>query len=225
MGSIIGFSNYQVESISLAFSGSTPYVAYIEGEPSNGYKARLMRFDGTNWVAVDAGGFSSGEAFYISLAFSGSTPYLAYRDRKNDGKATLMKFDGTNWGAVGEAGLSAGEPGDISLAFKGSTPYVAYDDTIGTTVQKFDLFSETAAVASGSGNGSLRIFPTQTRGMVSAASEKAPVDLIEAFDLDGRLLMKKAAAAQLDLSALPAGMYLIKARAAGETAVQQVFKE
>ncbi|MDE3057337.1 MAG: VCBS repeat-containing protein [Bacteroidota bacterium] len=135
-----GFSAGSVVGMSLAFDGSTPYVAY--GDYNKGLYATVMKFDGTNWVTVGAAGFSAGSVEeHISLAFDGSTPYVAYHDGGNGGKATVMKFDGTKWVTVGLAGFSAGEAEFTSLAFDGSTPYVAYDDVYDinkATVMKFD---------------------------------------------------------------------------------------
>ncbi len=129
-----GFSAGETDYTSLAFDGSTPYVAYTDGK--DGYKATVMRFNGTGtvgtWETVGTAGFSEGEVWYTSLAFDGSTPYVAYRDWGNGGKATVMRFNGTGtvgtWETVGDAGFSAGETDYTSLAFDGSTPYVAYRD-------------------------------------------------------------------------------------------------
>ncbi len=91
---ILGFSDGQADLISLAFDGSSPYVAYQDA--ANGYSATVMKYDGENWVNVGETGFSAGQANYISLALDGSTPYVAYSDGGNDYKATVMKYDYTH---------------------------------------------------------------------------------------------------------------------------------
>ena len=101
-----GFSATTASFTSLAFNGSTPYVAYQDGAVAG--KLTVKKFDGANWVTVGTAGFSAGIAGYISLAFDGSIPYVAYRDGGNNNKATVMKFDGANWVTVGTAGFSAG---------------------------------------------------------------------------------------------------------------------
>ncbi len=134
-----GFSAGLAYSLSLAFSGTTPYVAYQDDV--YGLKATVMKFDGTNWVNVGTPGFSAGQANHISLATLGSTPYVAYGDDVNGGKARVMKFDGTNWVNVGTPGFSAGPAGNTSIAFSATTPYVAYLDVANgfkATVMKFD---------------------------------------------------------------------------------------
>jgi hypothetical protein len=131
-----GLSTGLTAFTSLAFNGSTPYVAYQDGS-----KATVKKFDGANWVTVGTAGFSASGANYISFAFNGGIPYISYRDAGNSNRATVMKFDGTNWVTVGAAGFSAGTALYTSLAFNGSSPYVAYQDggnSNKATVMKFD---------------------------------------------------------------------------------------
>ncbi len=134
-----GFSAGTATYTSIAFNGSTPYIAYQDAAFSN--KATVKKFDGTNWITVGSAGFSAGLALYTTLAFDGSTPFIAYRDAGNVNKATVKKFDGTNWVTVGSAGFSAGTANYISITFDGSTPYISYLDVANgnkATVMKFD---------------------------------------------------------------------------------------
>ncbi|MEZ4824604.1 MAG: hypothetical protein R2942_20315, partial [Ignavibacteria bacterium] len=71
-----GFSQGIAIYQSLAFNGSTPYVAFQDS--ANGRKTTVMKFDGSNWVNVGSPGFSAGAAYTQSLAFDGGTPYVAY---------------------------------------------------------------------------------------------------------------------------------------------------
>ncbi|MBK8550561.1 MAG: hypothetical protein IPL53_05650 [Ignavibacteria bacterium] len=133
-----GRSTYQ----SLAFNGSTPYVAYRD--QGNGSRTTVMKFDGSNWLNVGSPGFSAGDSYHQSLAFNGSTPYVAYQDDVNGGGTTVMKFDGLIWVNVGIPGFSAGQATYQSLAFNGNIPYVAFSDQGNgskTTVMKFDGFN------------------------------------------------------------------------------------
>jgi hypothetical protein len=137
-----GFSAGAATYPSLVFDGRTPYVAYADG--TNGYKATVMKFNGTSWVSVGTAGFTAGLPNYIRFAFGGSTPYVAYKDFSAGSKTTVMKFNGASWVNVGTTGFSAGVASFLSLAFGGSTPYVAYQDATNsskTTVMKFDSTS------------------------------------------------------------------------------------
>ncbi len=87
------FSDPGAGGVSLAFDSGTPYVAFSDSL-SNGYKARVMKFDGAYWVDVGAARFSPGMATYTSLAFDSGIPYVAYSDYTNGQKASVMKFTG-----------------------------------------------------------------------------------------------------------------------------------
>ncbi len=119
------FSAPEAYCTSLAFCGSTPYVAYADG--SDGGSVHIVRHSGMAWEGVSANGISE-FPLYISFVFSGDTPYLAYSDKDNGTKATVVRLNSETWVPVGVAGFSAGSAQYTSLAFSGTTPYVAYSD-------------------------------------------------------------------------------------------------
>ena len=137
-----GFSAGAANNTSLALDGNgTPYVAYQD--LANGFRATVMKYDGSAWVTVGSPGFSAGTAYNTSLALDqGGTPYVAFVDTGNGSKATVMKYNGSAWVAVGSPGFSAGTALYTSLALTyNGTPYVAYiDDANGrrVTVMKYD---------------------------------------------------------------------------------------
>ncbi len=67
----------------------TPYLAYQD--MTNGRKATVKKFDGTNWVTVGNAGFSPGQADFLSLYVSNGIPYVSY-DPLNGDKPSVMKF-------------------------------------------------------------------------------------------------------------------------------------
>lgn len=115
-----------VQYTSLAFDGTTPYIAYASFE--FGYKACVRKFNGTNWEAVGNQGFSTGATTFVSLLISNGIPYVAYKDdaSANGQRATVKKFDGTNWVTAGTEGFSTAPAYNLSLSVDGTTPYVAY---------------------------------------------------------------------------------------------------
>jgi gliding motility-associated-like protein len=136
------FTPSRADFTSLSFSqAGQPTLAFEDW--ANGYKASVMKFDGTNWVNVGNAGFSPGEALCTSLAFSPSgEPTVAFDDYSAIHKAIVMKYNGTNWVYVGTPGFSAGDADYTSLAFSLSgQPYVAYMDfanSFKATVMKYD---------------------------------------------------------------------------------------
>ena len=140
-----GFTFDSIGYTSLAFSpvDTMPYVAFAAG-CSSSLQAKVMKFDGSNWVYVGNGGFSPGTAAFTSLAFNpvDGQPYVAFMDLINSSKASVMKFDGNNWVYVGSPDFSARECNDIRIAFNSSgIPFVVYQDIINNlevNVMKFD---------------------------------------------------------------------------------------
>jgi hypothetical protein len=106
-------------------------------EDSSGWKAKVLRYNGSAWAAVGpAAGFSSDGALYTSLAFApDGSLYAAYEELSTntsspiDGRATVMRYSGTAWTAVGPMGFSEGKVEDLHLAFdRDGVPYVAFQD-------------------------------------------------------------------------------------------------
>lgn len=152
---MMGFSPGPASYTSIAFdTTNTPYVAFrdvgscVYNSAPNGYRASVMKFDGTDWIYVGAPGFStlgsgSAGALYTSLAIDkNNTLYVAYTDFSNGFKATVMTFDGTNWVNVGAGIISAGQSGSPSIVLDSyNVPYVAFVDIANSgkaAVMKFD---------------------------------------------------------------------------------------
>ncbi len=141
-----------VERQSLAFDGSTPYVAYTDGRttgPGNN-GITCLKYDGNQWKTVGDKKFTSpstGDAIFPSLAIApgSGTPYVAYQDRANNAKLTVQKFDGNQWTTVGKAGFSEKRcylP-DLTFPPGSDEPYVAYHNSDSDSedkiiVQKFN---------------------------------------------------------------------------------------
>ncbi len=123
----VGSANFASgTSLSMAFEGNTPYVAFSE---VSGGKMSVMEFDGSSWVYFGTSAFSSSGTDYASLAFDGTQPYVGFQDFGTSGNgASVMTYTGTMWDTVGLTGFSAGSAQYISLALDGSTPYVAFKD-------------------------------------------------------------------------------------------------
>ena len=149
-----GFSAGVVGYPAMAIDHSgTPYVAFIDY--TDGDKATVMKYNGSNWVLVGAQGFSTAGVTFTSIAIdAGGTPYVAYQDEGTIGnKATVMKFNGTSWVTVGAAGFTAGYAYWVSIAIDGSgTPYVAYQDYSTTFKANVMKFNGTSWASVGSAN-------------------------------------------------------------------------
>jgi hypothetical protein len=137
-----GFSPGRADYVSLALNHTDiPYVAFADS--SNGMKAIVMKFDGTEWINVGNAGLSSGESSYLNLVFSQSSElYLSYIDNIGSGQITVMKFNGTNWVNVGAPGFNASGCASLSMAISSSgIPFVAFADNNKLSVMKYNGIS------------------------------------------------------------------------------------
>lgn len=126
---------------SIAFSGSTPYIAFIDID--HGGKISVMKFNGNEWEYVGNPGFSAKSIFlYALLSISNGVPYVGFieADDFEHKLVGVMKFDGTNWNYVGNLGVPA-YPNWLSFAVNSGIPYVAYTSSDGgarAIVRKYD---------------------------------------------------------------------------------------
>ncbi len=135
-----GFTESSSDYQSIAFNGSTPYVAFRDG--ANDEKATVMKFYNNTWSYVGDPGFSNETAGYFSLDFIEDIPYLAFSEVGINTIVTkVVKFNGVNWENVGNPGF----PNTLSifpvLKIKENIPYVSFTDGENgskTTVKKYD---------------------------------------------------------------------------------------
>jgi hypothetical protein len=107
---IPGFTETYAEYTSIAIDSSdNVYVAYKV--LSDGDKARVMKYDGTDWMYVgnqESPAISSGAAMHVDLNInSKDEPYVAFQDRANGYEATVLKYDGSDWVTVGDYGFTS----------------------------------------------------------------------------------------------------------------------
>ncbi|MBT1699260.1 gliding motility-associated C-terminal domain-containing protein [Fulvivirgaceae bacterium PWU4] len=147
-----GFSSGAATFVNIAFYGSTPYVAYIDGG-----KVNVKKFDAGSWVTVGATNFSAGTATSLSMAMNinDGTPYVVYTDGTSSpaSRATVMRFNGTLWEVVGVANFTTAAATSNAIAIDSrGTPYVSFADGTVTTrlsVMKFNGVAWTVVGATG----------------------------------------------------------------------------
>jgi hypothetical protein len=149
-----GFTPGCASYTSIAFDGTgSPCVAFrdqgdtVYNSWPNGFRASVMRFDGSNWTYIGSPAFSAPGvaqgALYTVLTFdSNGTPFVAYTEVSNNFKVTIMKYNGSNWVYVGpSSGISSGGGSNTTMVIDSKgVPYVAYQDNANggkATVQKF----------------------------------------------------------------------------------------
>lgn len=121
-------------------SNNVPHVMYTEYVSGQSW-ITVRKFNGTNWVPLDADRFLKASAYYQSFTIDNNDiPYIITREYDN--KATVMKYSGTKWDTVGKRAFSSGGVYNMSITTDiNGTPYVSYTATDllnRVVVQKFD---------------------------------------------------------------------------------------
>ena len=226
-----GFTTGHVLYLSLAFSSTgQPYVAYQDSvSPS---KAKVMKFDGSNWSVVGPE-FSVARTSDIRLALSPlDEPYVVYADDENPPKASVMKYDGTNWIYPGGfTGFSKGGALYTSLAFNPTDgqPYVAYQDDSDAgraTVMKYDSvyvgFDEKKEVG-------FSIFPNPATDHVTIESKGSLGGYgVAIVNIEGEQLILKQISnpkTVVDVSKLQKGVYFVRLTSDRTVEVGKIIKQ
>lgn len=170
-------------------------------------------------------GIQSGDQGMVAAYFSKWNPVTQTSDSVGAGVALL------------EGSVSGWTSFSIPVQyFNANTPDTAYVVVISSMNEPVDgSFIKVDALGFGASTGvgeledaSVNLYPSPTMGLVHVSVTR-PVELAEVMDLTGRQVLSQAVQAgkaTLDLSALPAGRYLVRLRFAdGQRQVRTVVKQ
>jgi hypothetical protein len=85
-------------------------------------------------------------------------------------------------------------------------------------------YTKTEAVETGKGKKSIKVFPTNTEGVVFIENTTSENSEIAVFNAVGQLVFNQKSTNQLDLTAMPSGMYFVQVQIGSEKVVEKVFK-
>jgi Secretion system C-terminal sorting domain len=86
-------------------------------------------------------------------------------------------------------------------------------------------YSKVISVQQGKGKTAIHIYPTTTQNVLTVENNGAAVDVVTVFNQVGQLVFTAKQVNQVDMSALPAGMYLVQVQAGSERVTEKVFKQ
>jgi len=189
-----------------------------------------MRFNGNVWESVGSPGFTVTVADYPDISCnSDGSPYLVYSDAGSYNKAHVKQFDGFGWNDVGGDGFSEGWASFTHILLSPSNiPYVAFiDGNIlglgGATVMKYDSVFVGINEVPESG---FSLYPNPATNMVTF--ETNPPSLLTIMNLNGQQLLTRQITepkTQLDISTLPAGVYVVRLTNDRTTQVGKIIKQ
>jgi hypothetical protein len=86
-------------------------------------------------------------------------------------------------------------------------------------------YSKIVSVQNNRRSASINIYPTIATSVLTVESDGSPVDEVTVFDQVGQVVLTAQQVSSVDMSALPAGMYLVQAQAGQEQVTERVFKQ
>lgn len=150
---------------SIAFVGTTPYVAFVD--LANGEKATVMRYNGTSWELVGAAGFSVNKVSYLNFGYDGNNRLYASYNSNNVPYAqyfSLLPPVSTN---AALSGLTLSN-GTLSPVFDGAV--TSYSSTVASTIASLTI---TPTVADATATVQVKVntgnYTALTSGTASAA--------------------------------------------------------
>ena len=156
-------------------------------------------------------------------------PYVTFEDFGNSAKASVMKFDGNNWVYVGNAGFSPGYVYWTSMALNTSGQiYLAFMDYANAnraTVMTYDF----PAGISEKQHSKLCCYPTPaTNNITFETSGNATKSQLSVLNLNGQELITRLVTeptTQIDISMLPAGVYVVRLTNENTVQVGKIIKQ
>lgn len=85
-------------------------------------------------------------------------------------------------------------------------------------------YSKTVAVETSKGKKNIKVFPTNTDGIVNIQNDDLSVPQVSVFNAIGQLIFTRKSTNRVDLSTLTAGMYLIEVHTSNGKVMEKVFK-
>jgi hypothetical protein len=86
-------------------------------------------------------------------------------------------------------------------------------------------YSKIISIASEKSGSKIKIYPTNTEGVVWIDDAGLGVEKVSVFNAVGQLILTFKNVKQIDLSALQSGMYIVQAQAGSEKVAEKVFKQ
>jgi len=86
-------------------------------------------------------------------------------------------------------------------------------------------YSKIVSVHNGSKNTRIQVYPTTTRDVIRVVAEGEPVDAVTVVNQMGQVVLTARQVSSVDMSSLPAGMYVVQVQAGQEQLTERVFKQ
>jgi hypothetical protein len=86
-------------------------------------------------------------------------------------------------------------------------------------------YSKVISVQNGKGKTAIKIYPTTTKDVLTVENNGLAVDVVTVFNQVGQLVFTAKQVNRVDMSSLPAGLYLVQVQAGQEKVTEKVLKQ
>ena len=227
-------------SVALSSDGNT---AIVGGDYDNVTTGAVWVYtrSGSTWTQQGSklvGTGASGAAHQgnsLALSSDGNTAFVGgFYDANTDGAAWAFTRTGSTWAqqgnklvGTGASGARAFQARSVALSGDGRTAFMGGHGDAGNTGAVWVFYNGRGVSVNTIGNGTstIKIFPSPTEGVITIDNDGLTIDNITVYNNLGQLVLTTKVVNQLDLSALPSGMYFVQVKVGSEVATEKVFKQ
>lgn len=151
-------------------------------------------------------------------------------ERNNAGFEIEKSTDGTQFEKIGFVAGAGNSSEKTEYAFEDASAFERSAQVVYYRLRQVDHdgafeYSKIVSVKNTTGNTSIKIYPTTTTGLLTVEAEGASVDVVTVVNQVGKVVLTAQKVSRVDMSALPAGLYLVQVQAGQEQLTERVFKQ
>lgn len=151
-------------------------------------------------------------------------------ESNNKGFEIEKSTDGVRFDLIGFVEGSGDNSREQRYAFEDAAPFTRAGQVVYYRLRQVDNdgqfeYSKVVSVRNSKGTTSIQVYPTTTTRMLTVTAGGEPVDVVAVINQVGQVVLTAQQVSSVDMSALPAGLYLVLVKARQEQATERVFKQ
>lgn len=151
-------------------------------------------------------------------------------EHNNEGFEIEKSTDGTRFEKIGFVAGAGNSNQKKEYAFEDASAFERSVQVVYYRLRQVDHdgafeYSKIVSVRNTTGSKSIKIYPTTTTGLLTVEAEGASVDVVTVVNQVGQVVLTAQKVSRVDMSALPAGLYLVQVQAGQEQLTERVYKQ
>jgi Secretion system C-terminal sorting domain len=151
-------------------------------------------------------------------------------EKNNNGFEIEKSTDGVRFEKIGFVAGSGNSSREQRYSFEDAAPFTRAGQVVYYRLRQVDYdgqfeHSKAVSVRNSNTTTSIQIYPTTTTNTLTVTADGEPVDAVTVVNQVGQVVLTAQQVSSVDMSALPAGMYLVQVKAGLEQVTERVFKQ